>query len=382
MNASVYFDHNASAPLDPRVLEAMQPFLRGQHANASSLHRAGRRARNALDAARAQVAALAGAEPGEVVFTSGGSEANALALRGLCEAQPAGRILVSAVEHSSVLEPARALARAGWALDAIPVDHHCRVDLAALDALLQPPMGKVALVSVMLANNETGVLQDVAAVAARVRAHGAVLHVDAAQAAGRVPVDMAALGCQLLTLSAHKLHGPQGAGALLRDRALRLAPLIAGGGQEQGLRGGTEPVAALVGFGAAAELAAAELPARAATMLALRQRLETGLRRLRGATLVAEAAARLPNTVQFALAGLDGAALQMGLDRLGFAVSTGSACHAGRPSHVLAAMALPTDLAQGAIRVSLGKDSTADEVDAFVAALAGIDAALPTAAAG
>jgi cysteine desulfurase len=289
---------------------------------------------------------------------------------------------VSAVEHSSVLEPARALVRAGWTLDLIPVDRDCRVDLDALDALLRPQMGKVALVSVMLANNETGVLQDVAAIAARVRASGAVLHVDAAQAAGRVPVDMRALGCQLLTLSAHKLHGPQGTGALLRDRALDLVPLIAGGGQEQGLRGGTEPVAALVGFGAAAALAATELPARAATMLGLRQRLEAGVRELRGATLVAEAAVRLPNTVQFALAGLDGAALQMGLDRLGYAVSTGSACHAGRPSHVLAAMALPAAVAQGAIRVSLGKDNTAAEVDGFVAALGGIGAALPTAAAG
>ncbi len=380
MSASVYFDHNASAPLDPRVLATMLPFMREHHGNASSLHRAGRRARNALDAARAQVAMLVGSEPGEVVFTSGGSEANALALRGCCEARTPSRLLVSAVEHSSVLAPARALFRAGWVLEIIPVDRDCRVDLAALDELLE--RGPVALVSVMLANNETGVLQDVAAIAARVRSRGGVLHVDAAQAAGRVPIDMRALGCQLLTLSAHKLHGPQGAGALLRDRGLQLAPLIAGGGQEQGLRGGTEPVAALVGFGAAAALAAAELPARAAAMLVLRQRLETGLRELCGVALVAEGAARLPNTVQFALAGLDGAALQMGFDRLGFAVSTGSACHAGKPSHVLAAMGLPNDIAQGAIRVSLGKDNTASEVDAFIVALAGISAALPVAAVG
>ncbi len=380
MSASVYFDHNASAPLDPRVLATMLPFMREHHGNASSLHRAGRRARNALDAARAQVAMLVGGEPGEVVFTSGGSEANALAVRGCCEATAPGRLLVSAVEHSSVLEPARALVRAGWVLEIIPVDRDCRVDLAAFDALLE--RGPVALVSVMLANNETGVLQDVAAIAARVRHRGGVLHVDAAQAAGRVPIDMRALGCQLLTLSAHKLHGPQGAGALVRDRGLQLAPLIAGGGQEQGLRGGTEPVAALVGFGAAAALAAAELPARAAAMLVLRQRLEAGLRELCGVALVAEGAARLPNTVQFALAGLDGAALQMGFDRLGFAVSTGSACHAGKPSHVLAAMGLPNEIAQGAIRVSLGKDNTAGEVDAFVGALAGISAALPVAAVG
>jgi cysteine desulfurase len=382
MSASVYLDHNASAPLEPRVLEAMLPFMRGQHGNASSLHRAGRRARNALDAAREQVATLAGASAAEVVFTSGGTEANALALRGAGEARAPGRLLVSAVEHSSVLEAARALSRAGWTLELIPVDRDCRVDLAALDALLRPQLGKVALVSVMLANNETGVVQDIAAVAARCRAADALLHVDAAQAGGRLAIDMRALGCQLLTLSAHKLHGPQGAGALLRDRAVPLAPLLAGGGQEQGLRGGTEPVAALVGFGAAAALAAAELPARAAAMLALRTRLEAGLRRLPDCTLIAEAATRLPNTVQFALAGHDGAATQMTLDKAGFAVSTGSACHAGRPSHVLAAMGLPAAVAQGAVRVSLGKDNDAAEVDAFVAAVAAVGGRRPAAATG
>jgi len=375
-----YFDNNATTPLDARVREAMRPYLDERFGNASSLHRAGRLARNAVDAARAQVAALVGATPEQVVFTSGGTEADNLALAGTTATLPLGRVLVSAVEHSAVLGPARRLAGQGWEVVELPVDGACRLDLGSLDAELA--RGAVRLVSVMLANNETGVLQEIAEVAARVHRCGALLHVDAVQAAGKVAVDLGALGCDLLSLSAHKLHGPQGAGALVVDRALALAPLIVGGGQERGLRGGTEPLAALVGFGAAAELAAAELEARGAALGALRERLERALATIAGCVLVAADAPRLPNTVQFALPGFDGTALVMALDRKGFAVATGSACHSGRRSHVLIAMGLPEAQAQGAVRVSLGCQNRAAEVDAFAVALSQIAAARAGASAG
>jgi len=383
--AYVYLDHNATTPLDPRVREAMLPFLDQSFGNASSLHRAGRLARNAIDGARAEVAALCGAEPGQVVFTSGGTEADNLALHGVMDgvmgeagAAP-GRILVSAVEHSAVLEPARRLARRGHPLELLPVDGECRLDLAALDAALfaVQSRGPVRLVSVMLANNETGVVQDIPRVAERVRAAGALLHVDAVQATGKLPLDLAALGCHLLSLSAHKMGGPKGAGALVVDRAIALEPLLAGGGQEHGLRGGTEPTPQLVGFGVAAVLARAELPERTARLLALRTRLEAALAGIAGGVAIAAAAGRLPNTVQFALPGFDGAALVMALDRKGFAVATGSACHSGKPSHVLAAMGLPVAVAQGAIRISLGLTNTAADVDAFAAALTEVAANRP-----
>lgn len=365
-----YLDNNATTPLDPRVLETMRPFLEQHFGNASSLHRHGRLARNAIDGARVQVAALVGAQPGQVVFTSGGTESDNLALLGATARMTRGRVLVSAVEHSAVLEPARQLAALGWEVVELPVDGDCRLDLARLDAELA--RGEVRLVSVMLANNETGVLQEIGEVAALTRRHGALLHVDAVQAAGKLPVEFAALGCQMLSLSAHKLHGPKGAGALVVERAVMLAPLLAGGGQEHGLRGGTEPVANLVGFGAAAEFATQELASRGVLLRALRERLERALRAIPGCTLLAADAPRLPNTVQFALPGFDGTALVMALDRKGYAVATGSACHSGRPSHVLAAMGLPDDLARSAVRVSLGGQNSAAEVDGFAAALAAV----------
>lgn len=380
--AYVYLDHNASSPLDPAAREAMAPFLDASFGNPSSLHRAGRLARNAVDRARAEVAALCGADPAQVVFTSGGTESDNLALHGALAAHGRGRLLVSAIEHSAVLEPARALARRGFDLELLPVDAQGRVELAALERALAAPGAPVRLVSVMLANNETGAIQDVAAFAARTRAAGALFHCDAAQAFGKVPVDLAATGAHLLTLSAHKMGGPKGVGALVLDRALALAPQIAGGGQEQGRRGGTEDVAAIVGFGAAAARAAVAMPARAPFLRGLRDRLEAALMRVPGVVIAAAAAERLPNTVQFALPGFDGAALVMAFDRRGFAVATGSACHSGRPSHVLAAMGHPPEVASAAVRVSLGPGNTATEVDAFAAAVAEVAATRPGALTG
>lgn len=365
---SLYLDHNATAPLDPRVLEAMQPWLLGIHGNPSSVHRPGRAAHAALEAARARVAALVNARPAQVVFTGGGTEADNLALKGVCNGTP-GKLLVGAIEHSAVLGPAQALTKQGWKVEFLPVDREGRYDLPALDRLLKT--GGVKLVSTMLANNETGVVQDVAAIAARAHGAGALLHCDAVQAAGKLPVDSVALGADLMTLSAHKLNGPRGVGALVMDRRVDILPLLDGGGQEQGLRGGTENLAGIVGFGKAAELAMAELEQRTRHALFLRERLEAGVRRLPGARVFSAGAARLCNTLQFGVAGLAGEWMVMELDKRGFAVSSGSACHSksGEPSHVLLALGLEPATALSAVRVSLGRGNTESEVDALLAAL-------------
>lgn len=364
---TAYLDHNATTPLDPGVLDAMRPFLEGPYANPSSQHRHGRAARDAIEAARAQVAALVDADPATVVFTSGGTEASNLAIKGLARAGERGRFLHSAIEHPSVLEPMQALGAQGFATEAFAVDAGGRVDLAALERQLA--RGPVRLVSCMAANNETGVLQPVDRVAALAASAGALAHVDAVQAAGKIPVGFA--GVQLMTLSSHKLYGPKGIGALLVEPGVELVPLLHGGGQEKGLRGGTENVAGIVGFGVAAELAKARLAGRARALSALRERLEVSLRRIPGLVIFGEGSPRLPNTTQFALPGIHSATLLGLLDKQGYALSSGSACASGtnEASHVLLAMGVPHELALGAVRVSLGQGSTAAEVDGFALAL-------------
>jgi cysteine desulfurase len=383
----IYFDHNATTPLDPRVLEGMLPYMRDPvYGNPSSVHRYGRAARQALDTAREQVALLVGAEPNQLTFTSGGTEANNLALKGFAARHPGQRILVNVTEHAAVLEPAQALARQGIAVEWLPVDGQGRVDMAALEDRLA--QGKVGLVSVMGANNETGVIQDLPAIAQRVRAAGATLHCDAVQLAGKRPFNMHDSGAHLVTLSAHKLYGPRGVGALVVDKTLELEATQQGGGQERGLRGGTENLAGIVGFGLAAELARQELPARATHTRALRDQLEAGLRRVQGTVIFGEGAERLPNTVQFGTPGFESETLLMALDRKGIAVSSGSACHSGKtePSHVLLAMGVAPDLALSAIRVSLGQASSTAEVERFLEVFAGIvqgiSAAMPNRVAG
>ncbi len=381
----IYLDHNATTPLDARVLEVMLPFLNGPYANPSSQHRPGRAARDAVEAARAQVAALVGADPGEVTFTSGGTEANNFAIKGIAAAAKRGRLLYSGVEHPCVLEPMRALAAQGWKVETIAVDGEGRVDAAAYARQLTG--GDVRLVSCMVANNETGVIQDVAALATQARKAGApgttVFHADAVQAAGKIPLSFPDSGAHLMSLSSHKIYGPKGAGALIADRGVALEPLLHGGGQEKNLRGGTENVAAIVGFGVAAELALAELDLRRERAQRLRDRLQARLAGLPGLTLFGARAPRVPNTLQFAVAGVHSATLLGLLDKQGFAVSSGSACASGtdEPSHVLLAMGVPAELALCAIRVSLGKDNTEDDVDRFAAALrellAGLGAAMP-----
>ena len=375
-----YLDHNATTQLDARVLDAMLPYLSGPYGNASSLHRYGRAARDAVERARAQIAALVGAQPGEVVWTSGGTESNNLALKGVA-AVAGGRILYGATEHPAVMEAAEALT-SQRGVEAVAVDRHGLVDWPRFERQLAA--GPVALVALMRANNETGVIQDVERAASLVRAAGARLHVDAVQAAGKIALDFPTLGADLMSLSSHKLYGPKGIGALLRRAEVDLWPLHHGGPQEKGLRGGTENVAAIVGFGAAAEFAQQEMQQRARHALALRERLESSLGALPGLQIFGAGAERLPNTVQFALPGFDGEALLMQLDRKGFAVSSGSACASGKnePSHVLLAMGIERELARGAIRVSLGVANTAEQVDAFVDALRQVHASLPRAVVG
>jgi cysteine desulfurase len=369
---AIYLDHNATTPLDPRVWVAMAPYLRDHYANPSSIHSPGRLARTAVEQAREQVAVLVNAHPSQVIFTSGGTEADNLALKGVMVNFPGQRLAVSAIEHAAVLESARALARQGWGLDIIPVDEFGRVTPSALADVITP---ETRLVSVMAANNETGVVQDIVNLGEEARRAGALFHTDAVQAAGKLPLDFPASGAQLMSLSAHKIYGPKGVGALIVDQGVELWPLIHGGGHERGLRGGTENVAGIVGFGMAAELAGRELGERVVHDLQLRSHLEQRLQReLPDIAIVAEQAERLANTVMLLVPGIEGETLLMQLDQAAIAVSSGSACSAANaePSHVLAAMGLVGGAMRSAIRVSFGRDNTLGDVDALVKALSGL----------
>lgn len=369
MSPRVYLDWNASAPLRAEARDAFAAALE-LTGNPSSVHGEGRAARAVVEQAREQVAALVGADPRNVIFTSGGTEANALALTPFIEVgaekRPFDRLLISAIEHPSVRAGGRFAARA---VEEIPARASGVVDLAALERMLSS--GGRALVSIMAANNETGIIQPVSDAAAVVHRSGGLLHVDAVQAAGRMPLDMNAFGADLMTLSAHKLGGAKGAGALMRrNEALHFPePLIKGGGQERGLRAGTENVAAIAAFGAAATAAKTSLAADTRHMAALRDRLEAGLRALTpDAVIFGAEAERLPNTTVAAMPDGRAETLVIGFDLEGIAVSSGSACSSGKvaPSHVLAAMRVPAELARGAIRVSTGPDTTEADIERFL----------------
>lgn len=363
MSDRAYLDWNATTPLRREAREAMAAVwdLLG---NPSSVHAEGREARRLIEEARALVAGALGAKPRNVVFTSGGTEANAQALRPglhMRAGAPVERLLVSAVEHASVLSGGQFPAEA---IDTIRVTRSGVLDLEQLHAALdgKPP----ALVSIMLANNETGALQPVAAAAEIVHAAGGVLHVDAIQAFGKIPVEIGALGADLVTLSAHKIGGPKGVGAVVLGEGLEgLGALLRGGGQEQGRRAGTENVAGIVGFGAATRAAMAALSADAVRIEGLRNQLERGLRQAPEIIVFSEDAPRLPNTVLFTVPGLKAETAVIGFDLAGIAVSSGSACSSGKvqPSHVLAAMGFSPDLAQGAVRLSLGWSTSEKDVN-------------------
>jgi cysteine desulfurase len=366
-----YFDHNATTPPDPAVVEAMRRALIEDFGNPSSVHHFGQRAKALLDEARSSVATLIGAEPAEVVFTSGGTEADNLAIRGAAEAlEPTGRrhLVASSIEHEAVLNTVKALARRGWTVTLLPVGASGILDPKALEEAITP---ETALVSVMHANNEIGTVQPIAELASIAHRAGALMHTDAVQSVGKIPVDVRRLGIDLLSLSAHKINGPKGAGALWIKRGTRLVSTMTGGKHERNRRGGTENVPGIVGLGVAADLARTKA-ARLTEIAALRDRLErVVLERVTGTAVNGAREARVPNTTNISFDGVEAESLLIALDLEGFAVSTGSSCSSGtlEPSHVLRAMGLPAHRTQNSIRFSLGAGNTEADVDQLVAKL-------------
>ncbi|HMP75355.1 MAG TPA: cysteine desulfurase family protein [Kiritimatiellia bacterium] len=366
----IYADHNATSPLDPLVWDAMRPFFTERFHNPASPYTPARAAALAITSARERVAELVDCAPEEIIFTSGGTESNTTAIHLARAWNPDRRHWIcSAVEHASVLEPLAALEREGHRVSHIPVDRSGRIDLAALDAALTED---TALVCVMSANNETGIVHPIDEIAARAHARGVPVHVDAVQSVGRVPLSVRALGVDLLTCCAHKMHGPKGAGALVVRAGRSVGPLIRGGGQEQGRRAGTENVPALVGFGAAAARARMLLEAEGPRVRALRDQVEADIRgALPDVVVVGADVARLPNTTLFLVPGLHTDVLLARLDLADICCSSGSACASGsaEPSHVLKAMGWGGDSAPAALRVSWGRFSTEAEANILVSAL-------------
>ena len=368
LQVRAYLDHNATTPVAAEVADAMHEAVRGCFGNASSVHAFGQAAKAALDDARSAVAELLGARPNDVTFTGSGTEADNLAIRGVAEASPAaGRrhLIASAIEHEAVLNTLKALSKRGWTSTLLPVGAAGVVEPAALEAAITDD---TALVSVMHANNEIGTLQPIAELAGIAHRRGAVFHTDAVQTAGKLPLDVGALGVDLLSISAHKFNGPKGVGALWIRRGMRLVAPTTGGRQERNRRAGTENVPAIVGLGVAARLAAAKLSREAARLRTLRDRLESSLLDHVPDTAVNGGGERVPNTTNISFHGVEAEALLIALDLEGIAVSTGSACSSGtlEPSHVLRAMGLTPRRAQSSIRFSLGLGNTDDEIDRLV----------------
>ena len=363
----VFFDHNSTTALKTEVLEAMLPFMMEQHGNPTSRHVFGRNARDAIEFARNQVANAVNARPNQVVFTASGTEANNFAVNGIASGLNHAQILTSAVEHPCVSRPALAMQSRGWLPKSIAVDANCNIDMHHLHNLLGEPTN---LVSVMLANNETGAIQNLIEIVDLSRQHKAYVHTDAVQALGKIPVDFDELGVNAMTLSSHKIGGPLGAGALIIDKRIDIQPLLHGGGQERGLRSGTENLSSIVGFGAACDLAIYNLTAFAKHTQSLRDYLEAGLVNLH-AFMFGVAAKRIPNTSFFAFANIEGETLVTALDKQGFAVASGSACSSDstEPRHVLLAMGVDKEIARGAIRVSFGMSNTLDQVKQFLIVL-------------
>lgn len=380
--AAIYMDANATTPVLPEVVDAMRPYWTQSFGNASSVHQRGQQARAAVDQAREQVAALLRCRPAEVVFTSGGTESDNLALFGLLS--PGDHLVTTAIEHHAVLHAAEALAGRGIDVTFLQPTPQGVIEVAALGAALRP---NTRLVSVMLANNETGVIQPVRELADIAHGAGALFHTDAVQAGAKLPLDVATLGCDLLSLSGHKMHAPQGVGVLYVSRKVKLSPLFFGGLHERGRRPGTENVAGIVGVGCAAELArrwcnasASPLPDPSAppenpvALAALRDRLEQGiLERVPGSGVNGSGAARVANTTNLYFDGVDAEALIIALDLKGLAISAGSACQSGatEPSHVLIAMGLPEERARASVRLSLSRMNTLSEVESAIELVAG-----------
>ncbi len=367
----IYLDHHATTPLDPRVLEAMTPFLTEKFGNAASReHAFGREAADAVEAARAQVAALIGCDESEIVFTSGATESDNLAIKGLADSRRGDRdrIVTVVTEHPAVLDSCAAVERRGGvSVLRLKVGGDGLIDPAELEASVDD---RARLVSVMFANNEIGVIQDIPAIGALCKERGAIFHTDAAQAAGKVPIDVRAMDIHLLSMSAHKMYGPKGVGALYvrkRNPRVKLEPLIDGGGHERGFRSGTLNVPAIVGFGAACEIARAEMKGEAERLKSLRDRLWNGLRkRIDQVSLNGHPAKRLPGNLNVSFKFVESESLMVALE--GIAVSSGAACTTAKaePSHVLKALGLPEDLARASVRFGLGRFTTADEIDTVI----------------
>jgi cysteine desulfurase len=362
----IYFDHNATTPVDPSAADVMMRVLRDEYGNASSVHRLGQQAKSVMDEARSAVSTLIGAEPSELVFTSGGTEADNFALRGAAEAlEPTGRkhLIATSIEHEAVLVTLKALARRGWRTTLLPVGES---GIVSPDALKEALTDDTAIVSVMHANNELGTIQPVAELAAITRTRGALFHTDAVQSVAKIPVNVRELGVDLLSLSAHKFNGPKGAGALWIKRGTRIAPILTGGKHERARRAGTENVPAIAGMGVAAERGRSKLATESARVAALRDRLEREiLSRVPGTIVNGARDPRVPNTTNISFDRVEAESLLIALDLEGIAVSTGAACSSGtlEPSHVLRAMGLPTHRAQNSIRFSLGAGNTDAEID-------------------
>ena len=383
----VYFDYNATSPVAPEVADAVGRATREVFGNASSVHHFGQHAKGLLDDARSAVAALIGGDPSEIVFTSGGTEADNFAIRGAAgvfepfdaaQGKPSDaprgkrRLIATAIEHEAVLNTLKALGRRGWQTTLLAVD---QTGVVSADRLRDAITDDTAIVSVMHANNEIGTIQPIAELAAIAHAHGALLHTDAVQSVGKIPVDVRALDVDLLSLSAHKFNGPKGTGALWIKRGTRLQSILTGGKHERNRRAGTENVPAIAGLGVAARLAAGKLSGEATRLAALRDRLETGiLAAVPGTAINGSREARVPNTTNISFDRVEAESLLIALDLEGVAVSTGSACSSGtlEPSHVLRAMGLPTHRTQNSLRFSLGMYSTEEEVDRVVEVVPGL----------
>jgi cysteine desulfurase len=371
----IYLDHNATTPPAAEVVDRMAAALREQFGNPSSVHHFGQVAKAALDDARSSSAALIGADPSEIVFTSSGTESDNFAIRGIAEAlDVTGKrhLIATAIEHEAVLNTLKALGRRGWKTTLLPVDQTGIVAPSALEAALTDD---TALVSVMHANNEIGTIQPVAQLARIAKARGALFHTDAVQTAGKIPVDVKALGVDLLSLSAHKFYGPKGAGALWIRRGVRLQPPMTGGKQERSRRAGTENVAGIVGLGVAAQLAGAKMTAEGERLATLRDRLEEGiLATVSGTAVNGARSPRVPNTTNVSFDRIEAESLLIALDLAGIAVSTGSACSSGtlEPSHVLKAMGFPAHRTQNSIRFSLGAVNTDADIDRVLEVLPGV----------
>jgi cysteine desulfurase len=362
----VYLDHNATTPVDPQVLDAMLPYFSGDYGNASSIHTFGQRARSAVETAREQVAALIGARPQEIVFTSGGTEADNHAIFGIGEAAAAGgHMITTAIEHEAVLNTCQALERRGTSITYLPVDRDGQINLADLrEALRLNP--DTSLISIMHANNELGTVQPLDEIGQIASEADVYFHTDAVQSAGKIPVDVNALKVDLLSLSGHKLYAPKGIGALYIRGGTRLRQLLYGGHHQRGFRPGTENVAGIVGLGKAAQIARASLSEDAKRVTGLRDTLEHGLlQRVPDSRANAAAAPRTPNTTNITFPGLEGEALVIALDLKGLACSTGAACSSGaiEPSHVLTAIGLSADEARASLRFSLGRHTTTADID-------------------